>query len=117
MNWLEAGLVDIRDSATLSRLMPRSADRQASPPGTSSRAVEQASIGAHLPAPRQGRPGTGLHIPSARKPVQTTIKPTMITARKLEEVISSRMTTPMPQSGKDHRTINLFQDVFVALRK
>ena len=41
-------------------------------------------------------------IPSARRPVQTTIKPTMITARKLEEVISSRMTTPMPQSGKDH---------------
>jgi hypothetical protein len=43
------------------------------------------------------RVGLGwIQIPSATKPVQTIIKLTTITARKLEEAKSSRMTTPMP---------------------
>jgi hypothetical protein len=69
-------------------------------PGTPCLAVELLSMVTRISRAAIRSPRTGFQIPSAIKPVQTTIKPTTITARKLEEVKSSRMTTPMPQSGK-----------------
>jgi hypothetical protein len=81
----------------------KSAPGQTAPSGS----INAATRHTGLTRPRHGcegrtTPVRTIHIPSARKPVQTTIKLTMIRARKLEEAISSRMTTPMPQSGKIH---------------
>jgi hypothetical protein len=56
----------------------------------------------HASAPR-----IGFQIPSARKPAQTTIKLTTMTATKLEEARSSRMTTPVPQSGRSLVSLSL----------
>jgi hypothetical protein len=56
----------------------------------------------HASAPR-----IGFQIPSARKPAQTTIKLTTTTARKLEEAKSSRMTTPVPRSGRSLVSLSL----------
>ena len=49
-----------------------------------------------LRAKHGARPGISLQfqIPSATRPLQTTIKLTMITARKLDEARSWRMTAP-----------------------